>query len=658
MHFSNQRATAANAGAGGLLACVCGSLLWSDPGWCTGPELAKRGFIVAAALAGLMLLLPGWRRLQVPAWALALLALDLLLHLVSALFALHPWAAWLGGPERGLGVIDAASLTVIVLFGAELASRDPGMFRTIAGKILRLVSVIALLALLQRYAPWPSLLPPVFGERPYVTLGNPNYLGGVLAISLPAVAGLRRRRWLAGAAAAILLAALLATEARGALIAAISGGACTLALLQRTRPGVRSLLLVGIGGILALALVFSQVARPESLSIRGALYRAAIDAQAHPVPLFAVDGRIDPAHGARRWIGYGPDNIEPVLTRNRDPALNALEAHGWDRLADRAHNRSLDRLLELGLPGVLTGLLLALLPLLRGGQLSLDDRSHDATRRSMLAIATGCWVAFGVDGLFGVPSAATDLLGALALGVLISLPADAQALVPQRSTRSFVTGFLLILPIALAIGVAHRQFLRDREPAIDIAGTSVRLERRAYSAHPAIAAIERLQQANADSGALDAATARTWLPLAEHAVRAGPSLPRAWQQLGWLRHSSGDPSGARAAYDRALLLLVPVHAALRARTDRAVADIRAADQVHASDPAAALKYLHIARQRLETIDATVRDNYWYRNYAYLRAREGDLAAAIQAYRAALDQDPLDHASRRNLEALERMASEH
>lgn len=435
----------------------------------------------------------------------------------------------------------------------------------------------------------------------------------------------RRCRTLRWIVCALLLGALYLTGARGAWIAAAGGAAIALWLAKPLALATpRRLALIAAVGVLAVSAAVSRVDRPDSVAIRVSLYQAAV---APPgAPLLRSDGRVDPLAAWRPWIGYGLESIEPVLTRRRDADLNRYEARGWDRLADRTHNRLLDRWIALGWPGVLLGLALASLPLVGLLRADADSRRH--------AVAAGAWVAFGIDGLFGVPHAAIDLAGALALGALLNAGPGSCAVAAGR------TGFRLALGAVACLAVALSW--RSLQPA---APTLAQLAARpSYSALPGLMVLEQLYQ---DDHALARAHSRRpeCLRLAEHVGAAAPTLPRAWHLLGWMRAAHNDPEGADQAWQRALALLDLAQA--DSPLALAAARARLADRVHGEDPNAAQQLLGRAALEPEALPPAQRDVHWQRSYAYISARLG----AIRAYEAALQLDPTDAASRANLQAL-------
>lgn len=645
--------------AGALAAALLGTAFWitNDPD--IAPELIRRGFLLALAVAAIPALIAGRHALSgVPRWAWALLLADLVLRMLSASFALDPLSAWIGGSERGLGVFDAMAWTLIALLGALLCSGADLALRNSVRLGLGAAVSLSIIGLLQVYLSWRHASSDLPLLRPTATLGNPNFLAGMLALALPVLLATAKRLWPTAIGAGLMLSALVLTQSRAGLIAAAVGSALALMLTSEHRHRrLRLMVVVLAGAVLALVWLGTQLNRPESVAIRLALYGAAIDSVRQPLPLVDIDGISDPHRALRRWIGHGPDNIEAVLTRHRLAALNRYEAQGWDRLADRTHNRWLDRWIELGALGAMLGLALGVLPLLRGLRIWRQTRaSSDAQSpcwRIRMAAACACWLAYGMDGLFGVPNAALDLVGALAFGVLLA-PGTVAGAVPTGLRRSggpaWWLGFAWIFALGPAAAGWHGEALPPPDTELLPAIAQVSQHRR-YSVLPSLYALEQLRAADPKLAAqglnLDA-----WLDAAEHATRAGPTLPRAWHLLGWIRQRKGDAHGARQAYLRALSLLDQTQTADQHGWTDALSFIASADRTQIRDSSAAQRLLGQAREQMEALPDLARDAVWYRSYAYLLARQGFYEDAIRAYQQALVLNPGDTASRGNLQRLQ------
>lgn len=182
-------------------------------------------------------------------------------------------------------------------------------------------------------AVWPTT--PERIERSFSTLGNPNILGGYLAMALPIAVGwgmsLRRTAHKIGAGLLVLLqlAALLSTFSRGSwLAAAIGMGVLGLVARKKTL-----LLPIGLALIGLLAVVFVRThlgrslaaARPEIWQCSLALIRA------------------------RPLLGYGPETLSLAVSQHQlAGTLSVCAPPLW---FEYAHNLWLDTAVEIGALG-------------------------------------------------------------------------------------------------------------------------------------------------------------------------------------------------------------------------------------------------------------------------------------------------------------------
>ncbi|MCB1626329.1 MAG: hypothetical protein KDI48_01290 [Xanthomonadales bacterium] len=571
-------------------------------------------------------------------WALLLAAL--LVEWLAAALALQPLPAWIGASERGLGLVDGLAWGVVVLGLLGRRELDSEAYAHLQTGLLLLGAALALVLLFE-------LLPGAWvgdWQRSAGPMGNASYSGSVLApLLVLAFAHWRQCRRRGGeerfsrALFYLLLAGLISTGSRAALLAAALGA---LLWLLHQVPKRRSLLgWVALAGGLLVVLVMLLSWRPASVQIRSELWQAAWAGVHTKTPLPRWDGGSDGLAGARPWIGYGQDNLEPALTLVRAPVLNSLQARGFDTLADRSHNALLDRWLSNGLLGALPGLLLWGL-LARSVWRKLDGPG------SALAAA---WFAAWADRAFGVPSPGADLLLALITsGCLWVVRSDTPS--PVR-TRPFILLALLPLLGLLALllsGLHHWVWHAPRSPALPTAShwpcgndapraaQRIALSQQPYSVLPWL----RLDEA--------ALAACASVPgLAEHLTAAAPSLPRAWLWRARLEMAAGDSVSAQQSLLQAQRLLPAHDAAAR------LSAYAQAGAVKADDPTSALAAL----DALWALGPAPEDLAWWRTLGYLQAVAGQRQAAIEAYRLALQQNPADGASRRNLARLQASSQE-
>ena len=290
---------------------------------------------VAALLTGLALIRP--RPTPAPPvvrWlALAWVASFLLATGMSDLPAFSPLLLGLIAPACALAV-----------GGSGAAPRD-----LVRGQVVG-ATACAVLALAQWLGADPFVAlgwhPPVDGAsvrmRVYGTLGNPNFVGVLMAMSVPLTLGLHRetadgraRRCLELAVAAQALA-LAATGSRGAVLG-LCAATATYAVLRWSRR--TRLVTVGLA-VFGLVVVLASPARPLDTTAAGRLHLWRIVApQVFDAPV----------------AGQGPGAVALRFPEwQQAAAREGVRDRRFAGLTDHVHNDYLEALVERGVPGLLT----------------------------------------------------------------------------------------------------------------------------------------------------------------------------------------------------------------------------------------------------------------------------------------------------------------
>lgn len=336
----------ARVGVRVLAALAPAVLLAVDPwGWYPfGP--VKWLLAPTLALAGSALLLHE-RAPRVPRpVALALAALLGWLVLAAALGA-EGLYAWVGTPERHLGVATWALCALLLVAGTTLSE---GEAETVVRGLVVAGLGVGAVATAEALGWEPAVLD--VAGRLSGSLGSPAYLGAATALLLPVGLGAAasaggRSRWAAALASALLLVACLGSGARAAwlglavallLVAVARRGAWWARV--RARPGRSAG--AGLAGLVALGLVvalspvgarLADATDPDSAGGRGRLdeWRVAARVVAdHPV------------------VGVGPEGYRTAFHEAVDERYE--REHGRRQQPDRAHDGLLDLALAGGLP--------------------------------------------------------------------------------------------------------------------------------------------------------------------------------------------------------------------------------------------------------------------------------------------------------------------
>jgi O-antigen ligase/Flp pilus assembly protein TadD len=254
-----------------------------------------------------------------------------------------------------------------------------------------------------------------FGGRAGAFFGNPNFLGGHLAMLLPlalawalAGPGSRKTAWLRWTVAALLAAGLVATQTRGAWIGAAAGLALLLLLCVAKFPGLlrrhrAPLATLAASSILAAALFVASHAQSlsrisgmfsgdEEIGRRLALMRCSLQmAIRHPL------------------LGVGPGNFRLFFPSVQSAGLSQAQLR--DRpyiVSEHAHNDLIQMAADAGFPAAL--LMLALIgwtyrKLWRGIQSGREGKGEPPSQEDSLLLGgiLASLLALHVHGLANFP---------------------------------------------------------------------------------------------------------------------------------------------------------------------------------------------------------------------------------------------------------------
>ncbi len=560
---------AASWAAAGL---VVGATLTVDPGG-FAPFGPLRWTVVTAGSLVVVALARAWRGpldLTTVLWGALLAWL-----LVATVGAVDPLHAWIGTPDRRLGLLAWVVSALVFLAGRRLAA-VPGATRTVVrGMTVAAVGVGAwALAELGGTAPVDVSFD---GGRLGGPWGQPAYLGAAGTLLVPAAVGLAADRgevtaWRAGAAvgAVAALAAVLGSGTRAAWFGLLVGGTV---VAPRAWPWLSRHRVPAAAGVVALVVVAALT--PIGGRAVGALSPGGID----------DSGRLDEWRiGVRALadhpvVGVGPEGYRVVFGDAVDADYEA--EHGRDVLPDRAHDALLDVGIVGGVPAlVLYGTLLAVVVAAAVRRIGRPD--------PVLACLGVGAVAFVAQSLLLFPTAELDPIFWLVAGLVVGGAPGGR---PRRYEPALAGAVVLLALVALVAGGLDVAADRNLATATD------RLAEGDEGA--ALAAADRATGLRPDS-------IRTWFVAGRVAEEAGTILAvdAALDRIeAGLERSPRDPA---LRTDRSRLLLDrAVRSGLAAD---AVVAVDALDELVADDPVRALhrERLDLARTLLADADGVNR----------------------------------------------------
>jgi len=429
------------------------------------PVHVKTVLLHGAALACAIALL-----LRPPRWPEELRAVGL------AALALVGWSAasalWSDDPTTALAVTgDLAARALTAVGAAMLAARagSRGVVRVV-DSLLAATAIASLYGLIQR----TGFDAVEYRELPSTargTLGNPNFLAGLLVLVLPVallraaqLRGAARRsrpggtrigpaaRW--SLATALLLATtLVAAGSTGALLAVVALAGLVIAL-RGGRPGrwigAAAIVvgLVGAGMAIALAL---RVAPSELEGLAAAIRSGTTETR------LAIWGGSLRAAAAAPLLGAGAGAFPVAFALHRpwDYPLRAVSLN-----TRHAHNEALELLVELGAVGLVLGAALVL------AAARVTARAA-AERRGERDVVLGLALLLGVAGVlthgvvevitrWTVPGAMAWIVAGLGLGLVARGSAPAGRMRGVGASGRMVAALLLPLVVLALAGSARR----------------------------------------------------------------------------------------------------------------------------------------------------------------------------------------------------------
>jgi O-antigen ligase len=571
------------------------------------------------------------------------LAWGVLLYVASAALStaasISPRTSWRGAPESFFGLPTVLAYAVLY-FGVRVLCAAPVHARALVHASLVGATGAGLYGLVQFAGldpvAWTRTHEFLGLARAFGSMGNPNFLGALMAMSLPLSLSLALRSWrraqrgraaLLAASALVSLAALGVSLSRGAWLAGAAGlalwalGQVRLAGRPEAR---RRLLLAAAAGLLILGVAVARVPRARDVG-RAMLARLELNLApgARERPVGAISLEQDPRLALWRaaWsmfrerplTGVGLDAFQLAFQSRRELAIWEVEGQ---RTPGKAHNELLHALATQGLPGALALGLIAV-----GGALALRRAlDQQPGERELLVGIAASLLAFFVQAQFSFTVAGCGTLALALLGLAAGLGRPA----PPPPTTAPLATTTPARTLALSLGQAAVAALG----LVALWFCVARPLRADYAAQQGV-------QARAQNAGLT-------LPYFAEAVRLDPGRDLYWTHLGVAHHDLAqalpDPASraaqlgaAREAFERALAL-VPINGYTQGGLARVLFELQ-----RLQPPRASLPDVWAAFERALALDP--RNPYWPVEAGRYALQAGDGPRARAWAQRSLDLHP-------------------
>lgn len=502
--------------------------------------LPKSAAGIAASLVLVAVVVAYLRRSQGPIWVRSPLHWFVLAYLgantVAAVFALDSFVAVFGAPGHYLGLTTLADLAILYLGVALLLRRERDVAR------LGLLVLLAAGPLITYEVAQRAKLDPIRWSMPeaiFSTLGNPNVLGGFLAVMAVAAIAALAFFWAdlrpATRAALVVLAlecaaAVLYTGTRASLLGLVVGAVALVVFAFHLALRVPRRVAVGIAGaclglgVIATPLVGSTLVgeRLRDLTRFDASTQERLYLWRSALQLIA----------ARPLLGVGPDNFVVGYPAARAPETARIS--GADTLSRSAHSWVLRIATDAGLAGLAAYLAL----LAAGAWFAWRAR----TRVAAFAMAT--LAAHLGQGVVAVDHVGVDWVPWLALGLVASLPGSGNAFrgtAPDAAAPAPASSKPGMTAAGRSRGTASAGLALDAT----VLGLAVLGGLLAWQS---VRASEALLQSSLALARGDGTTA---VAKAQEAIRLDPQRAAYWHGLGVVHSAAGRMQQAVDAFQRA-----------------------------------------------------------------------------------------------------------
>lgn len=299
-----------------------------------------------------------WRK-RAGRWHCCLAAAQIVWYAIASALSTRPWFSLLGSNWRRLGLVTIVALCLFAVLAAAEAARRADFVQMVLRATAAAVIIASAYGILQYFDIDPLQPAAAYHAeagtsvivRPPGTLGHADYFGWWLSIGIffaLAVARSKNSRWRwLGIMACILAGIAIVLSGTRAAILAVVAGAASLILFAGFRVRRKD----WIAGLAALVILIAFYVSPAGTRLRARVHWSSDEPVGGARPLLWRDSLRMVA--ARPLAGFGPETFSAEFPRFQSVELAQLLP---DFYHESPHNIALDALTSEGIPGFLIAL--------------------------------------------------------------------------------------------------------------------------------------------------------------------------------------------------------------------------------------------------------------------------------------------------------------
>jgi putative inorganic carbon (HCO3(-)) transporter len=374
--------------------------------------------------------------------------------LLATIFSIHLPTALHGKYKRYEGLLSFINYAMLYFLALQLIYNERRTKRV--AQIFALAgALVSFYGLLQYFGldplKWATL--PFEERRSFSTFGNPDLLGGYLALALPITLSTfyasedQRETWLFGISSFLIVVCLLTTFTRGAWVGGFAGALAFLILNMRGIIKNPRRLAIVIGSFLAIFIilsVYSSTAGNNVLNLLARLKSTVNLSQGSVATRLEIWKAGLKAIQDRPLLGSGPDTFR--LISEKYETLRYVKLNSGRTVADNAHNYWI----QLGVGGGILAVVVFVLLFFVFSRIALRGlKEKKGSDRLILGGLFASAIAYFIHLLFGVSVTGSTALFWIILGVVISRVGTIKSLEFDRKETYGLINLVSILIVLL-----------------------------------------------------------------------------------------------------------------------------------------------------------------------------------------------------------------